>query len=67
MRTLRHGDGQARVTILHEAGNIDIVVAARGTDDPMSDDQVIEALRNAIRAMDAIGAHIEHHADDHGY
>ena len=67
MRTLRHGAGQARVTVLHEAGNIDIVVATGGVDDPLSDGQIVEALRNAIKALDAIGTHIEHHVDDHGY
>ena len=67
MRTLRHGVGQARVTVLHETGNIDLLVAADGTDDPMSAEQVLEALRNAVRAMGAIGAHIEHHLDDSGY
>lgn len=67
MRTLRHGAGQARVTVLHDTGHLDVVVAATGADDPMSDEQVVEALRNAVRAMEAVGAHIEHHVDDHGY
>ena len=67
MRTLRHGVGQARVTVLHETGNVDVVVTTEGGDDPLSDGQVIEALRNAIKAMDAIGAHIEHHVEDHGH
>ena len=67
MGTLRHGVGQARVTVLHETGNIDVVVTTEGGDDLLSDEQVIEALRDAIKAMDTIGAHNEHPMDDHGY
>ena len=67
MRTQRHGAGKARVTVLHDTGALDVVVSASGNDDPMTSDQVVEALRNAITTLDAAGSHIEQHVDDHGY
>lgn len=67
MRTLRHGAGQARLTVLHASGTIDVIVAAEGADDPMTHEQIVEALRNATGAMVIIGSHIEQHIGEHGY
>ena len=67
MRTQRHESGKARVTVLHDMGNVDVIVSASGSEDPMTDDHVVEALRNAVKTLDAVGAHIEQHVDDHGY
>ncbi len=61
MTTKRHGDGHAEVVVLHDYGHVRMRVPASGTDDPMTDGQTREALRNAMKAIDGVSEFIKDH------